>query len=301
MLRYLSYNAGLFCIMVLAGMLLPEYCNGQVPEFTNKQMRKQRPEYWQLGMGLNKGSMRDFATSPITYKGVLFNYSFGYIKMDTTRETRFSTRFNHGTYKYKRTDGIDLKAKTSMYVLYLNYQKLYQLEKFSNRKWNVKLGGMADVNMDVRINDDLMNAGVGYEVFNTFFLSGKVTRRFKRHEEVNKKFLFIKYRLNPMVSMLSYQLNVPVMNNTVRNGFAYIGNEGINTTPVFKGYEAKAFSGIRLCSELAYTRQIQNGNMWRLAYWWDAYAAGKSFNRFEMANHIVEFSLLFHLDKNIQQ
>lgn len=273
----------------------------QQPEFTNKQLRKQRPEYLQAGFGLNRGSMRDFATSPITYKGVLANYSVGYMKMDTARETRFTTRLNMGSYRYKRTDGIDLKSKAAVYILDLNYQKLYQLERFSNKKWNVKAGGMVDVNMDVRVNEDLMNAGVGYEVFNTFFLSGKVSRRFKRTEAATKKFLFIKYKRRPMVSLLSYQLNLPVMNNTVRNGFAYIGNEGINTTPLFKEYEAKSFSGIRICSELAYTRQMQNGNMWRLSYWWDAYAAGKDFNRFEMANHILEFSLLFHLDKNVQQ
>lgn len=273
----------------------------QQPEFTNKQLRKQRPEYLQAGFGLNRGTMRDFATSPITYKGVLMNYSVGYTKMDTARETRFTTRFNMGSYRYKRTEGIDLKSKTAVYILDLNYQKLYQLERFSNKKWNVKAGAMVDVNMDVRVNEDLMNAGVGYEVFNTFFLSGKVSRRFKRTEVESKKFLFIKYKRKPMLSLLSYQLNVPVMNNTIRNGFAYIGNEGINTTPLFKEYEAKSFSGIRICSELAYTRQMQNGNMWRLSYWWDAYAVGKDFNRFEMANHILEFSLLFHLDKNVQQ
>src|SRR5690606_7315646 len=104
-------------IIALAATVLlsPQLCNSQVPEFTNKQLRKNRPEYLQLGLGLNKGSMRDFATSPITYKGVLFNCSVGYMKMDTTRETRFTTRFNHGSYRYIKEDGIPLTSRTSMY------------------------------------------------------------------------------------------------------------------------------------------------------------------------------------------
>lgn len=286
------------CAVVIA-LLAPVAATAQ--EYSNKQLRKQRPDYLQVGVGLNRGSVRDFATSPITYKGVLANYSIARLRMDTARETKTTIRFNHGTYRYKKTEGVDVKSKTSVYILDLSYQKLYQLQKLSGKKWNVKLGGMADVNMDVRVNDDLMNAGVGYEVFNTFFLSGKATRIFRYEEATRKKFLFIKYKRRPHMSFLSYQLNLPVMNNTIRNGFAYIGNESLDTSPLFKGYEARAFSGIRVSSELAYTRQMQNGNMWRFSYFWDAYAVGEKFNRLEMANHIVELSLLFHLDKNIQR
>lgn len=267
---------------------------------TNKTIRKSRPQYIQAGFGLNKGSVRDFATSPITYKGVLLNYSLGLTRLDDRRESRATLRFNHGTYRHKSTQGVEVKSKTKVYALYANYMKLYRLNRISNDRWNFKLGGMGDVNMDVRYNEDLMNAGVGYEVFNTWFLSGKVSRVFRRQLGEVDRFLFFKLK-RPMVSMLSYQLNVPIMNNTIRNGFSYIGNESLNTIPLFKGYEAKAFSGIRLSSELSYTRQIQNGNMWRLSYLWDAYAVGEKFNRFEMAHHILEVSILFHLNKSVQR
>ncbi|MCB9045692.1 MAG: hypothetical protein H6550_06100 [Chitinophagales bacterium] len=286
----------LVCLTILHAQVHGQETDG----LSRKQIRHGRAKYIQTGLGLNKGSMRDFATSPITYKGILFNYSLAWLKMDTARENKFTVRFNQGNYRYKKTDGIDVKSKATQYVLYLNYYRLYQLRRLSNEKWNVKLGGMYDVNMDVRINDDLMNAGIGYEAFSTFFLSGKVSRRFERKEVINKKFLFIKYKLKPMVTLFSYQLNLPVMNNSVRNGYAYIGNESLNTFPIFNGYEVKSFSGIRFCSELAYTRQMQNGNMYRVSYFWDAYAVGKNFNRFEVANHILEFSLLFHLNKNKQ-
>ncbi len=282
-------------------MLLQQAVYGQdIDNMSPKDIRHNRPKYVQTGLGLNRGSMRDFATSPITYKGVLMNYSLGYLKMDSSREVKLSTRFNHGAYRYKRTEGIEVRSRAAQYVLYLNYYRLYRLKGISNDKWNVKLGGMYDVNMDVRINEDLMNAGIGYEVFNTFFLSGKASYRFERKDTETKKFLFIKYKVKPTVRLFSYQLNLPVVNNTIRNGFSYIGNESLNTIPLFKGYEAKTFSGIRFSSELAYTKQMQNGNMYRVSYLWDAYAVGEAFNRFEMANHILEFSLLFHLNKNKQ-
>lgn len=286
------------CLVLLTLVCLQAHAQEELP--TRKDTRQQRPKYLQVGLGVNIGNMRDLATSPITYSGVLANYSMGYMKMDTARETKFTLRFNHGAYSYSRTEGVNISSRSSQYILFLNYYKLYELKKLSTSNWNFKLGGMADVTADVRINEDLLNAGIGYEVFNTFSLSGKVTRRFERKEAIAKKFWFIKYTLKPRVLLISYRLNVPVMNNVVRNGFAYVANEGINTTPLFKEYEAKAFTGFRISSELAYTYQLQNGNMFRFSYYWDAYAAGKEFNRFEAANHIIECSLLFHLNKNTQ-
>ena len=287
-----------FILCFLAAMPLTGYA--QQTEPSAKQIRKQRPKYIQTGFGLNRGSIRDLATSPITYKGVLLNYSLAHLKMDKAMEVKFTARFNNGVYSYRRTNGIDVKSRSAMYVLYLNYYRLYELKKISGDKWNMKLGGMADMNFDVRVNNDLMNAGLGYEGFSTFFLSGKITRRFERKTPVQKKFLFIKYKRNPRVALLSYQLNIPIVHNSLRNGFAYIGNESLDTSPLFKEYELKAFNGLRFCSELSYTRQMQNGNMWRLSYLWDAYTSGKGNNRFELANHILEFSLLFHLNKNTQ-
>lgn len=283
---------------VLSYLLLPYTGHGQ--ELTRKQMRKQRPKYIQVGVGINRGTLRDFATSPITYKGMLANVSLGSLKMDTLRETRFITRFNSGVYDYKRTDGITVKSKAAQYILFLKYYKLYRIGALSNRKWNVKAGGMADINTDLRINPDFMNAAYGYEVFGTLSLSGKVTRRFERKEAVTRKFWFIKHTFKPMVVFLSYRLNVPVINNTIRNGFAYLPNEGINTLPIFKEYRVRTFYGVHFSSELAFTKQMQNGNMWRISYFWDAYAAGKQYDRIEVAHHILEFSLLFHLNKNKQ-
>lgn len=269
-------------------------------QLTPKQKRHLRPQYIQVGIGADRGSVRDFATSPLTYKGILTNYTAAYLKMDNEREVKLNMRFNNGVYKYKNTSGVRLFNKANVYVLDVNYYRLYQVHAFNNSKWNLKVGGTFDINTDVRINQDLMNAAVGYEVFNTLFVSGKVSRRFERKEAVTKKILFMHIRFRPMVAFLSYRLNVPVMNNTVRNGFSYIANESINTLPIFKEYKVKAFSGVHFSSELAYTRQMQNGNMWRLSYIWDAYAAGKTYDRIEMAHHIAELSILFHLNKQQQ-
>lgn len=284
-------------------LVLPVWASAQTTTtllLTRKQVRQDRPKYVQLGVGLNFGSVRDFATSPITYSGALFNYSFARLNMDSKRETKLTVRFNNGSYGYSRADGIPTSDRTSVYLLSLNYYRLYRINKWSSDKWNIKAGGMFDVTSDVRINPSFMNAGYGYEVFNTLFLSGKVTRNFERTTTVHKKFLFIKYKLKPRLIQLSYQLNRPAMNGYARNGFAYIGNERINETPLFSEYQYKLFSGFRISSELAYTNRMHNGNMWRVAYLWDAYTTGGDHNRFEMANHIVEFSLLFHLNKNVQ-
>lgn len=290
---------------ILTAVLLlatPIFANAQVYDslLKSKQIRKQRPKYVQVGLGLNFGSVRDYATSPITYGGMLFNYSIARLNMDNRREVKLTARFNNGGYGYSRDEGIPISSRTSVYALFLNYYRLYQINNWSDDKWNFKVGGMFDVMTDVRYNPSFMNAGLGYEVFTTLFASGKVTRNIVRTQAVEKKLLFIKYKLKPRVIQLSYQLNVPAINGVARNGFAYIGNESINQLPLFNEYEYKLFKGFRISSELAYTNQMHNGNMWRVAYLWDAYTTGGEHNRFEMANHIVEFSLLFHLNKNIQ-
>lgn len=267
---------------------------------SKKELRKQRPKYFQTGVGINTGNMRDFATSPIVYRGALANVSFGTLKMDAVREVCFSTRFNYGIYGYQRTEGINTQSYSDQYLLFLNYYRLYRIPGLSNSKWNVKIGGVADITTSVRHNPSFRNSGLGYEVFNTFSLSGKATYRLERKRPVTQKFWFLKHTFQPRVALFSFRLNVPVMNNTLRNGFAYIANEGINTPPLFKEYEFKTFSGFRFSSELAYTHQMQNGNMWRVCYLWDAYATGKDYMRFETAHHIFEFSLLFHLNKNTQ-
>lgn len=298
----LSQLLRIICCVAIAvgpGLLYAQEATTELP--TNRQQRKTRPQYFQAGLGASIGSVRDFATSPLTYRGVLANYSLGITRLDERREGRFTTRFNHGAYHHKTDEGIlPVRSKTAVYMLDFSYMKLYRLNRLSGSRWNYKIGGHASANLDVRYNPDLMNAGLGYEVFNTFALSGKVTRVFRRSQGEVTKVLFLKFR-RPMVSMLSYQFNVPVMNNTVRNGFAYIGNEQIDSAGLFKGYEAKAFTGTRVSSELAYTRQMQNGNMWRLSYFWDARLVGERFNRFEMANHVVELSILFHLNKTMQR
>lgn len=289
---------------ILAGVLLclgPLLAVAQTDStFTPKQTRKARPKYIQIGLGLNFGSVRDYATSPITYNGALFNYSLARLNMDSKREVKLTARFNNGGYGYSRDEGIPVSERASVYALFLNYYRLYRIGSRNDDKWNIKAGGMFDVMTDVRYNPAFMNAGVGYEVFTTLFASGKVTRNFVRPNPVEKKFLFIKYKLKPRVIQISYQLNIPAVNGVARNGFAYIGNERINQTVLFNEYEYQLFSGFRVSSELAYTNQMHNGNMWRLSYLWDVYTTGGDLNRFEMANHIVEFSLLFHLNKNIQ-
>lgn len=281
-------------------LLFPLFTAAQnEPVLSKKERRKQRPQYLQMGLGLNRGSMRDFATSPITYRGTLVNVSFGGMKLDEEREVRFYTRFNTGNYKYNRAEGYDIRTIANQKMTSFNYTRLYKINRFSDKKWNVKLGGALDVIADIRENNSLRNAGYGVEVFNTLFLSGKVTRSFIRKEATTTKIWFIKIKQRPRVILLSYQLNVPVINATIRNGYSYIYD--IPPGGLFnftKGYQFKVFSGMRFSSELAYTNMMHNGNAWRLSYIWDAFRTTGQYNRLEIANHIVEFSFLFHLNKN---
>lgn len=255
-------------------------------------------KYLDINVGIQRLSVRDFATSPLIYKGTLISVGLGHLSTTSDREVEYGTKFGLGDVYYKREKGINVNTAATVYTLDAYYSRLYRINSISNNKWNFKIGGLADAMMDVRLNGSFQNAGYGYEVINTLFLSGKVTYRYERENTDTVKSLFIKRVLRPRRVDLSYRLNVPVMNNALRNGFAYIGNESINTTPLFKGYEYLWFSGLRFSSELAYTNYIHNGNRWRMSYIWHALKTDDAFNRFEMAGHTFEFSLFFHLNKN---
>lgn len=254
-------------------------------------------KYLDINMGVTNLSVRDFATSPLTYSGTLFNAGIGHLSFTRQREVEYGAKFGVGRGYYRNTEGVNVNNAASVYVLNAFYSRLYRINSISNSKWNFKVGGMADAMMDVRLNGAFQNAGYGYEMINTLFLSGKVTYMYERKSYDTTKVLFIKRVLRPRKVDVSYQLNVPFMNNALRNGYAYIGNESINTTPLFKEYDYLWFSGLRFTSELGYTNYMHNGNMWRASYLWHVLKTDDEFNRFEMAGHAFEFSLFFHLNK----
>ena len=259
---------------------------------TRGEIRKARPRFFTLSYGKNSSKFRDFATSPLTYSGNASMYSLGYLRYDHQRESNFYIKLGSGIYQTSNEAELSQSQVTSIFI---GYSRLYQLNKFSNEKWNYKVGGVFDVTGNIRMNSSLQNNAAGIEMFNTLFVSGKVTRDVSRKVNKDKKFLFIKYKRKPRNMWLSYRLNVALMNNTLRNGYIYTSTSvTANTGNILSGYEYKIFSGFRMSAAFDYTVEIKNASQLRFSYLWDAYTTGGDYDKFMMANHVLQASFLFN-------
>lgn len=260
---------------------------------SKKQIRKNRPTYISLGVGFNRNSFRDFATSPLFYSGIIPTYSVGYKKNDDKREGLFDIHYTAGSQKYKIVEN---DTKTKFWSLTFNYHKLYQIKSWSNEKWNFKTGGAVQITNNFRINEILENNAYGYEGFLNVLFSNKISRDISRNRTINKIFWIFHYNRKPRKREISYQLNIGACNNYVRNGFIYLGqSDVINNFHLLDNYKAGIFKGYRINSSLNYTIYLKNKNAIQFSYNWDALSTIGKFDRFDMASHRLNFSLLFNL------
>ena len=265
----------------------------QEDSLSKKQIRKNRPAYIALGIGLNQNTFRDFATSPLYYSGIIPSYSVGYKKSDVKREGLIDLHYTAGSQKYKVVEN---DTKTKFWSLTFNYNKLYQIKKWSNDKWNFKTGGALQITNNFRINELLENNAYGYEGFLNILFSNKVTRDITRTRAINKSFWIFHYNRKPRKREISYQLNLGVCNNYVRNGYIYLGqSDVVNNFHLLDNYQAGIFKGYRVNSALNYTLYLKNNNAFQVSYLWDALSTAGKYDRFDMASHRIQFSLLFNL------
>ena len=267
------------------------------PSFTQKEARKQerknRPDYIGIGAGLNWSSHRDFATSPLIYSGTMAVFHLSNSRFDEKKETTVEARLSVGSQDIAIAETF---TATNVVSVFNNYQQLFRLRKFSNEKWNTKIGGNIAWGLNTRNNPSLGNNSFGVEWFGTLFGSIKVTRDLSRKKEKQVKIWFVRYKLKPLNRNISLQFNTGLLNSNVRNGFAFIDQDAVINDPgTFSGYELNIFSGFRLSSQVDYTLYLTTGNMIRFSYVWDAYRTGNEFDKFAMGHHMLTTSLWFKI------
>ena len=253
---------------------------------TKKEIRKSRPTYVKIGTGFGSAKFRDFATSPLFYKGKPFSFEVSRLKKDEKREGEFGGVFSLGTFSEASGKGSKVK------IMDLYYSQLYKINPISSDKWTISAGGLANLTGNIRVNAALQNNSFGLDIIPTLYGSVKAEKTLSTEESEFKKFWFIKFK--PKKRVLSYRLNTGIFNSSYRNGYAYLGPSGGTDSPkLIDGYEFKAFSGLRMGSELDYTIYMKNKNALRWSYLWDVYRTG-TLDKFEMASHTLQFSLLFN-------
>jgi len=256
------------------------------------KIKKVKTKYLTLGAGFHASKFRDFATSPLFYEGLGTAFSLGALRSDDSVESEFvfqNLNGIHGVYVGNES------AVSTFNQSILSYSYMLSFRKLSNEKWNFKAGAMLNALLNVRQNESLFNNSFGLESVNTLFVSAKAKRDISRSKMVVKKLLFLKIKLKPKKRDVSFRFNVGVVNNNLRNGYAYLNQSWIisDDSQVLNGYKYAFFSGARLTSEWNYTRHLTNGNAIRFAFNTDVYTTGNQLDKFEAAHYTLKFILLF--------
>jgi len=260
---------------------------------SNKEFRKaNQSKNIGVSLGMSFSNYRDFATSPLIYTGVPMYIGASYLQGNEFRETMLRLSYSKG--KFDATVNNET-SQSDAYFFDLYFGKLYRIDRISNEKWNFKAGGSFRMSIDFRANPNLGNNTVGMEMLSNLAGSAKITRDLSRTVSKDKKFLWIKYRVEPRKRKLSYLLNIGLLNSTYRNGYAYTGQDQIlNQDDPFSNYTWNFFSGLQISSELDYTIYLKNKNALQFSYIWNAGKTGGDLDKFEIAHHTIGVTLLFN-------
>jgi len=287
---YLQIRFSVFIAIIL---VYPTIAFSQVETESAIKKENKRPAHLDISFGLSYSSFRDFATSPLAYSGRPFYISISHVDMDERRASEITGSYSFGTY---RNIFNDQTSESKVNTISLNYLELFQIKKWSGQKLNLKVGGQFNSTFNLRNNEALFNNSEGVDIISALFGSVRATIDLSRKEEVDKKFIFIRYKAKKQVRNLSFTMNIGLINSSYRNGFAYTSSSvPINEDDFFVDYEFNVFTGFRLNSALDYTIFLHNKNAIQFSYLWDAYRTGGHHDNFQMASHTIKCSLLFGL------
>jgi hypothetical protein len=259
--------------------------------------------YWQSSIGLSNPSYRDFATSPLFYRGVGFNISTGWLKRSAKKERLFDMLLSAAPMSANIPTSNYLKrAVTSTFVqMSLRYVQLYELKSLSKQKNKYKAGFALHATQNFRMNRFLQNNATGVENVSNVMLTGQVMRDVSRSSEKKVNLLFFKPTLKPVKRDLRFQLNVGVLNFNYRPGyaFAYEGYLTSNTSPllwILNNY-SWSLNGWRTQGELELLTYLEGGNARSWTYVWSAMHIPGKFENFQMAMHQIKYTVFFQRTK----
>jgi len=252
-------------------------------------------------MGIVVPVYRDFATSPLFYRGAGLHGGMGWLRSSEKRERLIDININ-GSLTFADTPDSDFfPALTEGFFISVNsnFHYLYRVEKFSTDKTKINIGGGLMNTQNIRINPHLENAAVGLETISNLMLVGKLKRDISRTEPKIFKFLFILTELQPLRRYLDFQANIGVLNFNRRPGYAYVyHNEwnGTDTDPASWVLDAYQWSlnGWRLGTSVEYSWFRPSGNGRKISYLWDAAHAPGRYESMQMASHTIRYTIIIN-------
>lgn len=256
--------------------------------------------YSVLSIGLTSPLYRDFATSPLFYRGLGINLNTAWLRRNDKRERIFRIDLGFSALKPRVPKSKLIQPGGLAYYgnLTLYYHQLWKIEALSNEKFNMKVGGALNITQNVRANPALQNNAMGLENLSNLMASAQVTM------DISRKTLkeYKRFTLKPVKRELRLLVNVGVLNFNYRPGYAYTYDSEMNGTksrPVawaFSNYKL-TLNGWRINTELEFIKYLPNGNARAWSYVWEAAHAKGRYEPFQMASHRIQYTLYFHSKK----
>lgn len=257
-----------------------------------------RPTYLQISFGSSYLNFRDFATSPVFYHGFSGDFAFSRLVESENRESRQGFLIGYGLTSTLNTLS---NSNASFGYLDIIHTELYKIPLNLPDYLNLKAGGHLKLTGNNRQNASLRNNSLGMEAVGTLFASAKLGVDVSRKKRKQYDLKLFNFNLLPRKRVLSFQLNIAVLNATYRNGYVYMEHGSIlDDYDYFENHKIRLFNGYRLSSALEYKISLKNGNAFKFSYWWDAYHSGNKTDKLEVARHHLMLSFMFSLNETIE-
>lgn len=261
---------------------------------SNTLARTPKEHYLNIGWHSDRGAFRDWATSPLWYKGSPMSFSLAYEATNYKKDIETGVLYRFGQYK-----PIEVSPATSSKVksIYLFHSRMYTIKNNNHKGLKYEVGGLSQLNGNYRMNVSLQNNALGLEAMFSLMGSARVGYHWQRTAVEHKKLLFIPLTLHPAQRSVRLRANVGVLNFPFRNGYIYSNHSGVlNSLNPFMGYNF-LMGGQNISSALEYTILRPGRNGYRFGYVWDGYQTSKKFDRLDMFTHSFQFTLLFNTNR----
>jgi hypothetical protein len=251
--------------------------------------------------GLSMLTFRDFATSPLFYRGGGLNLAYGRLNQKSHREFYYEFDFLAANTSALAPESNYFQTNTGSLYFSLSgyYHYLHVIKALSTEKNRLMLGAAYVSTQNIRLNQQFQNAAAGLENIMNLMISARYTRDFSRKESKELQYYKLKIKLPRVQRSISFQLNTGLLNFNRRPGYAYVYSnawDGSNTNGlnwILEEYKL-SMNGWRFGTRLEFLRKAENRNTRRIAYIWDIAHVPGRFDVFQMAIHRLQFTTIIH-------
>lgn len=258
---------------------------------SNQRIKPAR--FFVFGSGIERGSLRDYGTSPLVYTGLFPVGQLGYEQWSPSHIFQTNLSSFNGKYKQKIFEK-PFEIKANEFDLSTQYLRSVFVKDRINSLFF--LGASLWHQVSIRNAEHFQNSG--FVVDNISHFCAALGYR-KTIQKAAREIKIGKFTLKRPERKFIFQslLRLPVVSAFYRPGYVFIVNGTKEEYKTFDQYQLHflSFRGLYLSQSI--TRVMRNGNALRLSYDWSVISSGnKLANRIEMARHLLQFTLCFRIN-----